>query len=72
MAVVESVKTAADVYCPIGGEIIEVNEALRTTPELVNQDPYSQGWMFRVNVSDVDELTSLLDAEGYNAQVAEE
>ena len=68
-AVVESVKAASDVYSPVDGEVVEVNEALADSPELVNQEPYGEGWLFRVKTS--DSLDSFLDAEAY-AEVIEE
>lgn len=71
-AVVESVKTAADVYSPVSGEVIAVNEALHNDPALVNHDPYGDGWLFRVKVSDVDETKTLMDAEGYALKVTED
>ncbi|WP_423063082.1 glycine cleavage system protein GcvH [Candidiatus Paracoxiella cheracis] len=71
-AVVESVKTAADVYSPVTGEVIEVNEALQSDPALVNHDPYGDGWLFRVKVDDIDEIKTLLDAESYEAKVTED
>lgn len=71
-AVVESVKTAADVYSPVTGEVIEVNEALQSDPGLVNHDPYGDGWLFRVKVDDIDEIKTLLDAESYEAKVTED
>jgi len=70
--VVESVKTASDVYMPVGGEIVAVNEALEDTPELVNQDPYGEGWLLRVKPSNPAEFDELLDGAGYEAAVAEE
>ncbi len=63
--VVESVKAASDIYCPVGGEVIEVNEALEENPELVNTDPYNDGWFFKVRINDKAELQTLLDAEDY-------
>jgi len=68
--VVESVKAASDIYAPIGGTIIAVNSALEDTPELVNQDPYGEGWFYKLQPNDVGELDELLDAEGYT-EVAE-
>ena len=65
VAVVESVKTASDIYAPVAGEIVEVNLALEKTPELVNQDPYGEGWIFRLKPRDMGDLDELLDAEGY-------
>lgn len=67
-AVVESVKAASDIYAPVSGEIIEVNEALDESPETVNEYPYSDGWFFRMQPSDPSELDNLLDAEAYDEQ----
>ena len=64
-AVVESVKAASDVYSPISGEVIAANESLGSAPELVNQDPYGQGWLFKVKPSNKGELDQLLDARSY-------
>jgi glycine cleavage system H protein len=64
-AVVESVKAASDVYAPLTGEIIESNSALEDSPELVNTDPYGDGWLFRMQLSDPSELEGLLDAKAY-------
>ncbi|QIV94387.1 glycine cleavage system protein GcvH [Allofrancisella frigidaquae] len=63
--VVESVKAASDVYAPVDGEVIEVNEALVDDPSQVNQTPYHYGWLFKMKVSDKSQLTSLLSAEDY-------
>lgn len=65
VAVVESVKAASDIYAPVSGTVVEVNDALGTAPELVNQSPYEQGWFFRIEPSDLTELDGLLDADGY-------
>jgi glycine cleavage system H protein len=65
--VVESVKAAADVYMPVSGEIVEVNEALRADPTLANADPLDAGWFFKVKVTDTAEADGLLDAAGYRA-----
>lgn len=70
-AVVESVKAAADVYCPVPGEVIEINDAVIENPQLVNQDPYGKGWLFRVKPFDVTSL-GLLDADEYSKVVASE
>jgi glycine cleavage system H protein len=70
--VVESVKAASDVYMPLSGEIVAVNEILEDTPELVNQDPYGEGWMVRIVPSDPAEFDDLLSAGAYEALVAEE
>ncbi|PTU75047.1 glycine cleavage system protein GcvH [Pseudomonas mangrovi] len=64
--VVESVKAASDIYAPVSGEVIAVNEALADAPELVNEDPYGN-WFFKLKPSNPDELTALLDAAGYMA-----
>ncbi|MES2204485.1 MAG: glycine cleavage system protein GcvH [Pseudomonadota bacterium] len=71
-AVVESVKAASDVYCPVSGEILEVNEALADEPELVNDDPYGNGWLFKIQIDDLGQLEELLTPEEYQKQVAEE
>lgn len=71
-AVVESVKAASDVYSPVSGEIIAVNDALPDAPETVNQDAYDSGWMFRMSVEDEGELAELMDADAYNEFVASE
>ena len=63
--VVESVKAAADVYAPVSGTVVEVNDTLEDAPEKVNQDPYGDGWFFKVEPADVTELDDLLDAEAY-------
>src|SRR5687768_11103276 len=70
--VVESVKAASDVYSPVSGEIIEANEMLGDSPELVNSDPYEEGWLFRLRPSDEDELNDLLDADSYREFLAAE
>ncbi|MFT7405405.1 glycine cleavage system protein GcvH [Zhongshania sp.] len=70
-AVVESVKAASDIYAPVSGEIIEVNDALDESPETVNEYPYSDGWFFRMQPSDPTELDNLLDAEAYDEQCDE-
>ena len=72
LGVVESVKAASDLYMPMGGEITAVNEALEDMPELVNQDPYGEGWMLRFSPSDPAEFDDLMDGEAYEAFVAEE
>ncbi|SFF37792.1 glycine cleavage system H protein [Fontimonas thermophila] len=66
-AVVESVKAASDVYAPLSGEIIAVNEALSTNPELLNRDPYGAGWMWKQRPADPADFDALLDAAGYQA-----
>jgi glycine cleavage system H protein len=66
-AVVESVKAASDIYAPLDGEVVEANGALEDAPELVNSDPYGDGWLFRMIPSDPSQLDSLLSAESYGA-----
>jgi glycine cleavage system H protein len=66
-ATIESVKAAADVYIPVSGKVVEVNESLADTPELINQDPYGAAWLVVVELSNLDELDTLLDAEAYKA-----
>ncbi len=70
-AVVESVKAASDVYAPVACEIIAINEALEDNPELVNSDPYGDGWFYRIRVEDESELDKLLSAEEYSEQCEE-
>ncbi len=70
--VVESVKAASEVYAPISGEVTAVNEALADTPELINQDPYGEGWLVRVKPDNPDEWEELLDVGAYKAVVEEE
>jgi glycine cleavage system H protein len=70
-AVVESVKAASDVYCPLGGEVTEVNEALAEEPELVNSSPYENGWIFRLRPTDATVLDEMMDAEAYERFLAE-
>lgn len=67
--VVESVKAASDVYMPLSGEIFEVNDALGDTPETINDSPYDDGWLFRLNPSEPQELAELMDAEEYQAEI---
>ena len=71
-ATVESVKTAADCYMPIGGEITEVNEELSGSPEIVNEDAFGQGWFIQFTPSDLSELDDLLTPEEYQEHVAKE
>ena len=65
-AVIESVKSASDIYCPVSGEIIKVNHALEETPEKINSDPYGSGWIFILRPDDITALDELIDAEEYN------
>jgi glycine cleavage system H protein len=69
-ATLESVKAAADVYMPVGGKVVAVNEALPDTPEMVNSDPYGQAWLVKIEISDASELDGLMDASAYEAFVA--
>ncbi len=68
--VVESVKAAADLYMPVSGKVVDVNEALRDDPSLANSDPQGSGWFFKVQIADREELGQLLDASAYDALVA--
>ena len=71
-AVAESVKAASDIYAPIGGEIVAVNDALGDSPELVNNAPYGEGWIFRIKASDESQLAALLDAAAYASLLEDE
>jgi glycine cleavage system H protein len=71
-ATVESVKAAADVYMPVSGKVIAINEDLPASPELINSDPYGAAWMVKVELSDPKELESLLDAGAYEAHAQEQ
>ena len=62
---IEVVKTVSDLFMPVGGEVLTVNPKLEEQPELVNQDPYGEGWLIRINPTDVSEMDDLLDAEAY-------
>jgi glycine cleavage system H protein len=68
--VVESVKAASDIFAPISGEVIAINEELEDSPETVNSEPYEDGWFFKLKISDKDELAALMDADAY-AEVCE-
>jgi len=72
VAVAESVKAASDIYAPVSGEVIEVNENLEDSPELVNSDAFGEGWLFKLKVEDEGEIASLLDAEGYANSIDED
>jgi glycine cleavage system H protein len=69
-AEVESTKSVSDIYAPVGGTVVAVNEALVTAPELLNSDPYGAGWIFRVELSDPTDLDSLMDPGAYRALVS--
>jgi glycine cleavage system H protein len=71
-AVAESVKAASDIYAPISGEVVAINEDLEDSPENVNNDAYGDGWLFKVKASDESELANLLDAEGYENAIDED
>lgn len=71
-AVVESVKAASDVYSPVSGEVTAVNDALADAPELVNEDPYGEAWLFKLKPDNADDVGQLLDAAGYAEVVAAE
>jgi len=71
-AVAESVKAASDIYAPISGEIVAINEELEDAPELVNSDAYNDGWLFVIKASDESELENLLDAAGYESSIDED
>jgi glycine cleavage system H protein len=68
--VVESVKAVSDLYSPVSGTVVEVNEALRDAPELLNSDPFGEGWIARVELGDASELDGLMDADAYAAETA--
>lgn len=72
VAVVESVKAASDIYSPVSGEIVEVNELLSDTPETINEDAYGEGWMFVVRASDRSEMDEMLDANAYEELIDSE
>jgi len=69
VAVAESVKAASDIYAPVSGTVVEINEALEDAPELVNSDAFGEGWLFKVKLDDASELESLLDADGYASSI---
>ena len=71
-SLVESVKAASDIYAPISGEIVEINEELEDSPELINEEPYEGGWIVKVKMSDPSELDNLKDAEEYLNSIEEE
>lgn len=67
---IEAVKTVSDLFLPVSGTVVEFNEALESAPENINKDPYGNGWIVKIKISDLSELDSLLDAEAYSALVA--
>ena len=66
---IEAVKTVSDMYMPVGGEILEFNEALTTAPETINKDPYEQGWVVKIKITNDSEVAELLSPEQYTAQI---
>jgi len=72
VAVVESVKSVSDVYSPVSGEVVEVNDILEEQPELINQDAFGEGWIARIKMDDPAELDNLMDASAYTALIDEE
>jgi glycine cleavage system H protein len=71
VAVVESVKTASDVYSPVSGEVVESNKAVTEKPDLVNSDPYGQGWFYKIKLSQPTEADKMMSAAQYNAQIGQ-
>jgi glycine cleavage system H protein len=72
MGVVESVKAVSDVYSPVSGTVIEINDDLPDSPDMINEDPYGDGWIVKIQMSDPTDLEDLMDAEAYEAFVAEQ
>jgi glycine cleavage system H protein len=72
VGVIESVKAASDTYAPVSGEVVEINEELENAPEKINQDPYGDGWMYKISMEDPEEAEALLDAEAYSEAIADE
>jgi len=72
IAEVESTKSVSDIYAPVGGTVVEVNAALGSTPEQLNQDPYGNGWIFVLEISDASQVDTLLDAAAYRRLVEEQ
>ena len=68
---VESVKSVSEIFAPITGEILEVNESLEDAPEQINQDPYGSGWIWRMSIDDATQVDGLMDATAYSAQIGE-
>jgi glycine cleavage system H protein len=66
---VEAVKTVSDLFMPVGGEVLEVNEGIESAPESVNSDPYGDGWIVKIRITDISELDGLLSAEDYKAEI---
>ena len=72
VGVIESVKAASDTYAPLSGEIIEVNDELENAPEQINNDPYGNGWMYKLSIEDSEEVENLLDADAYTDSIADD
>ena len=72
VCVVESVKAASDVYMPVSGEVVAINDALADAPETINDSPYDDGWLIKVKLSSPDELEDLMDADSYNTEITED
>ena len=72
VAVIESVKAASDTYAPVTGKILEVNVELEDSPERINDDPYGDGWMYKIKMEDPDEVNDLLDADAYTESIEED
>ncbi|OGL42395.1 MAG: hypothetical protein A2161_11955 [Candidatus Schekmanbacteria bacterium RBG_13_48_7] len=70
--VIESVKAVSDLFAPMSGEVVEINESLEEEPELVNEDPHGDGWMVKIKISDITEWDSLMTSDEYEEYVAEE
>ncbi|PST89588.1 glycine cleavage system protein GcvH [Photobacterium sp. NCIMB 13483] len=71
-SLVESVKAASDIYAPVSGQIIETNSSLDDSPELINDDPYGEGWIAKIKVDDLSQLSELIDSDTYLASIAED
>lgn len=71
MAIIDSVKASSDIYCPVSGEVVDVNEELLERPELVNESPYERGWIMKMRPSNMDDLDSLMTTEQYSKFVGE-
>ena len=71
LAEIESVKAVSNIYAPVSGTVTEVNEDIEDSPEVVNEDPYGAGWLFKLSMDDASELDGLLDAAAYDAHTAE-
>ncbi|MEC6882236.1 glycine cleavage system protein GcvH [Photobacterium piscicola] len=71
-SLVESVKAASDIYAPVSGQIIETNSSLDDSPELINDDPYGEGWIAKIKLDDLSQLSELIDSDTYLASIAED